>query len=433
MSRRNYEADSTRKHGPKSQLAPESFDRPSASGTGELSKEGQNSLTTPTDPGPSSPTSNLPSSDSAAIEAVRDLDRVIERFREGNISKTRAIATITTKLNFDLAKDEPSKFAALNHYLRSIESYERLSLEASKRGTHAVSGTGAPLAEPTHPESIQPIQRGDVEASNEEEVTFFEPFTSQKDATRRKHQRHSVASSSSSEDSHGSEDDQGPTSKRKKIYEKDMPWYQQEIAARQTGNTSSDESRRILLLIGDNVPAVKHWVSVAKTAPRGFPMSEWENIARGKASISTSYSVPFTIYHQSKRMLDAWDRLKSALVVPSQHDEFELVVNGPQHGTRPSKPPPSSSLIARLSFANTGITSTGSSPPKLLKPTVKSFSMIQQSEPKLGEGKMSYSLIGNNSNTFILPSSCQTESRLGLDKELLQTDRNQISADVSTL
>lgn len=57
--------------------------------------------------------------------------------------------------------------------------------------------------------------------------------------------------------------------------------------------------------------------------------------------------------------------------------------------------------------------------------------MIQQSEPRSEEGKMSYSQIGNSSSTCTRPSSCQTESNPDLVKEPQQAGHNQKFAGVS--
>ena len=243
-----------------------------------------------TDPEFTQQSSHTQSTDLSTGDDVRELDRVVEQFRDGNISKSRAIASITTRLNFDLSGEEPEKFAALDQYLSAIESYERLTVGAAERGAHATghtieggnrgeSRTGQPEGAGTidQDQFVQRDSRGEASA-------FLDSLAVKESPKCRRRRRHSsVSTSSSSDTTNESDNERGLSSKKKRIYEKDMPWYNQEIAARQSGNTSSEESRRILLLIGDNVSAIKRWVAVAKTAPRGFPMSEWENIAKGKS------------------------------------------------------------------------------------------------------------------------------------------------------
>src|SRR5271168_5231432 len=53
---------------------------------------------------------------------VEEIDSTIERYRKREIVKSQAIKFITTKLAFDLTRNEPSKDAAFNQYLTTIDS-----------------------------------------------------------------------------------------------------------------------------------------------------------------------------------------------------------------------------------------------------------------------------------------------------------------------
>ena len=202
---------------------------------------------------------NPSTTNESTLDIVRELDRIVDQFRNKLLTKSRAIASITSKLGFNISKEEPEKDAALDQYLSSIEAVERLSLEAIRHGSNV----------PFEPQ-------GNVE----ETATLLKPKSSKRTHGREPSEPDDSSDSGSSSDS---EDDRGTSSKKKRIFEKDMPWYTRENFARQSGEPSSVESRRIILHLGDNISAVKKWILVAHTAPRGFPPSEWENIIKGKS------------------------------------------------------------------------------------------------------------------------------------------------------
>jgi len=62
-----------------------------------------------------------------------------------------------------------------------------------------------------------------------------------------------------------------------------MPWYNREEEARHNGNTECKESRRVLQLFAHNFKVVRQWIQTSRTAPLGFPTSEWDNIIKGQA------------------------------------------------------------------------------------------------------------------------------------------------------
>ena len=62
-----------------------------------------------------------------------------------------------------------------------------------------------------------------------------------------------------------------------------MPWFVREEEARRNGNKDCEESRRLLQLFARDYKVVKQWVQTSRTAPLGFPTSEWDNIIRGQA------------------------------------------------------------------------------------------------------------------------------------------------------
>ena len=71
------------------------------------------------------------------IARIKDLDAIVEQFRNKKLTYTRAIAHITSRLSFDLTKDEPEKDAALDQFITTLNAIERLTIESSNRGSHA--------------------------------------------------------------------------------------------------------------------------------------------------------------------------------------------------------------------------------------------------------------------------------------------------------
>ena len=162
-----------------------------------------------------------------------------------------------------------------------------------------------------------------------------------------------------------------------------------------------------------------------------FRCQNGKALPKAKLSISTPSSAHFTILRQSRKMLDAWDRLKSVLDIPNQRDESKLAVNGLPPGMPPLKQPHSFSLIERMNCRNMVNILTANSQPNSSKPTEKSYSMMQQSEQRLEEDKISYSQTGCNFNTCTQPLSCLTELNPDLAK-VPDPSHSQRSVDVST-
>ena len=136
------------------------------------------------------------------------------------------------QLNFSPSGEETEKFAALDQYLVTLNSYERLSAEATQHGIHMAGVT-------TRSGEVRDIQSRQPGASGMHEVQTCIPEDDQNKtsmflnslAVKEDPKRSSHISSSSSSTSSESDSGQGPSSKRKCIYEKDLPWYSQEIMA----------------------------------------------------------------------------------------------------------------------------------------------------------------------------------------------------------
>jgi len=95
--------------------------------------------------------------------------------------------------------------------LSAIEAIERLAIEAIRHGTNV----------PFEPQG-----------NLEETTTLIKPKSSKRTHNRESDESDDSSDSSSSSDS---EVDRGTSSKKKRIFEKDMPWYTCENFARQSG------------------------------------------------------------------------------------------------------------------------------------------------------------------------------------------------------
>jgi hypothetical protein len=92
---------------------------------------------------------NSSTTNEPALDVVRELDRIVEQFRNKSLTKSRAIASITSKLGFDVTKEEPEKDAALDQYLSAIEAIERLAIETIRHGTNVPFESQGNLEETT--------------------------------------------------------------------------------------------------------------------------------------------------------------------------------------------------------------------------------------------------------------------------------------------
>jgi len=77
-------------------------------------------------------------------------------------------------------------------------------------------------------------------------------------------------------------DSNGASNKKRRVFESEMPWYTREEEARRSGNRDCEESRKILHLFAQDYKVIKQWIQTSRTAPLGFPASEWDNIIQGQ-------------------------------------------------------------------------------------------------------------------------------------------------------
>jgi hypothetical protein len=202
----------------------------------------------------------------------------LEDFRNRRLTKSRAIALLTSKLQFNVDQDEPQKEAAFSQYLSAIESFERLAAEATQHGMYAAKGLGGDgdvAASNSNP--IEPRENSGQSINKETETFIRSLFLEQS------RKRGRELSDDEEEVDREDGESEGLSNKRKHIFEKDMPWYNRESTARQSANPSCTKTREILNTFAGDYASVKHWITVSLSAPCGFPTAEWENIIKGKA------------------------------------------------------------------------------------------------------------------------------------------------------
>ena len=90
------------------------------------------------------------------------------------------------------------------------------------------------------------------------------------------------------------DDDKQRGDKPGRIDDSELPWYNQELTAKDTENPAITENRRLLRLYGKNISSVKQKVLHAATAPAGILSSEIENALRGQ---SINLDVIFSALH----------------------------------------------------------------------------------------------------------------------------------------
>jgi hypothetical protein len=194
------------------------------------------------------------------------MDNVVEDFREKKVTKLKALSQIISILDFNPARTEEAKDASVEHYSRTLDEIEALASSATRRGDHASIGLRA--------NSIgisQPV--GDTERDN-----AIDDLISHISRESNKPKRDISPGHTDPDDDTGE-----PSNKKRRVYELEMPWFEREEDARRTGNQNCEESRRLLTLFARDYKVIKQWIQNSRTAPLGFPSSEWDNIIKGQA------------------------------------------------------------------------------------------------------------------------------------------------------
>jgi hypothetical protein len=192
-------------------------------------------------------------SETGPIRIIKRLEKEIESFRNDQTPKTTTIAAILSILgehvNVEITPTQMQ--STFDSYLTEI-----LSIESSKDSAQNVGTIG-----------VDPTLR-----------TVVIPSESSKDKSNVKRIRDSAEPDS--------DDEGGKPSKKSKLKETDLPWYEptdQPTITNDSGNPSCKETRRLLRIYNLDVAKAKFTVKVASKSPPGIPSSQWERILKGEA------------------------------------------------------------------------------------------------------------------------------------------------------
>ena len=273
---------------------------------------------------------------------ITELDHIVDQFRDQNLSKFAAIGLIASKFNFATSQNEPDKNRAFEQYLSILESTERLALEADRRG----STTAQQLDHQSGPVRASPSAPQPDRYANEPDTREFIKSVMSEGGNRYKQTNDDLRE----EESVGEDRDPDGLGRKQRLYEKDMPWFQQETTARLSANPSCIATRDALNQFAKDYGSVKQWVINSQSAPRGFPSSEWEHIIKGKfidldvvlsslhhvspvkesigrlgsTEILLGHTEPVKRVQTSSEWTSAWDTTVEAYLFVFPHRETEL-------------------------------------------------------------------------------------------------------------
>jgi len=213
--------------------------------------------------------------DSALEQGSIDLmDNVINSFRWKEIMKFKALLNILAVLDSNTTKPEKTKDAAVKYYLCTLNEIEALTASAIRRGQQTQWGL-QPSTRPS-PEAIH--------AKRQQRDAEIDKLISHVSGESGKSKRPLSGDFFDTNDNANDSNIEGVQSNRKRrVFESQMPWFSWEDEERRTGNEECKESRRLLTLFARDFKAIKLWIENSRTAPLGFPTSEWDNIIQGQA------------------------------------------------------------------------------------------------------------------------------------------------------
>ena len=188
-----------------------------------------------------------PSANGQAL--VAELESAVERFRKGESTKTEAVSTVLQILrrDTDVSDVEPQTEATFDSYLAEI-----LSIQPPFSGR----------AKGKHSAHVKPC-RPDVGGTHGDQGEGQQGHES---------------------DESDCSDSEDRPSKRQRLAESDMPWYNtSDRLGIESVHPSSQETSRLLRAYNKDVAKAKFYVKVAHNSPSGVPSSQWERIFKGDA------------------------------------------------------------------------------------------------------------------------------------------------------
>ncbi|KIK02791.1 hypothetical protein K443DRAFT_5817 [Laccaria amethystina LaAM-08-1] len=208
-------------------------------------------------------------------ESIDLMDDIVENFRSKGITKLKALSNIISILDFNPSRSEQAKDAAVEYYSRMLNEINALATSAFRWGEHAqrsLQHTGKPNV-------------GSKHVRNEQRDADVNELLSQISNESKQSRRPSSQDFIDDDDTNSYDlvPSEVQSNKKRRVHESDMPWFTREEEVRRTGNKDCKESRRTLALFARDHKTIKQWIQTSRTAPLGFPGSEWDNIIKGQA------------------------------------------------------------------------------------------------------------------------------------------------------
>jgi hypothetical protein len=159
------------------------------------------------------------------------IDQVLEMFRNKTITKAKALSLVFHHLKIRPDQNEPEKEKAFELYTNTIDSISSLTAKATDRGSIVSGLSGGANARDSRHDEVEPSPAVNLNASIDHQIDELVS-------------NHSRGIGRDREDKSGgeSEGEDVRSNKRQRVKESDMPWYEREVSARQSGNPSCQKS-----------------------------------------------------------------------------------------------------------------------------------------------------------------------------------------------
>ena len=231
-----------------------------------------------------------------AGQAVGQMEALVESFRTGKIKKSQTIFKIGQILASE-SGDEQIKSDSLERYSSTLDGIEALAAhsdEHGKRFTDPLSRKRKDINDDGNRRHETPI--GDTTGSTLPiDVDNFFGRVPEGDIPHLGDNDPGDPDESSSDESSNDTSNantHGRSNKKQRIYESQMPWYDNENRIRRSNtNPSCNKTRDILDIFQRDLATVKRWIRCASSAPAGFPSTEWDALVKGETiDIDTVFS-----------------------------------------------------------------------------------------------------------------------------------------------
>jgi hypothetical protein len=229
-----------------------------------------------------------------AGEAVRQIESLVESFRTGKAKKLQTIFEIRQILANEPSGSNQGKSDSLDRYASTLDGIEALSAQSDRHGAYlsgsalgkrkVTSGDGGGRSEESHGSdpAIPPPSLDD----------FVQRLSEEHDLDQGSNATDNESGDDGQQESDDESGEQGRSNKKQRIYESQMPWFNNEQRIRKSNtNRSCNKTRSILDVIQRDPVTVKRWIRCASSAPAGFPSTEWDALIKGEsANLDTIFS-----------------------------------------------------------------------------------------------------------------------------------------------